>query len=251
MTRQSHQHAIDEARRDLDRALRTGGDTIAARAALEAAEAELAQSQRQAATRKFEDAQAHQSRIETETQALVNQTIDAIEAEIAAILPGFEIAVPLVPTPAHRLVSHREELQETEDRKFAILDELSTIEGRITALEGERSAIAERRRAGQRDIQDAGQIGLIDIDLADLRVLADRCRAELEALPRNNLPALAREWDAAVADARKAALLQSCQELERRLFATARILRDLAGHSVHLRWRPGHEFETAVAQGVV
>jgi hypothetical protein len=252
MAKPTPETALEQARRDLERALRTGADTTAARAAVESAEAALAESGQIAAARQAETAQEKRARIDAEVRGMVNQAREAIQTEVSAILPGFDISIQIDPLPALRLVTAREQHQEAEEQRFALLDELSILAGRIDALEAERNEIVQRRRAGQRDdIRDAGRIGLIDIDLADLRTMAERCRNDLDAMPGNDLPALVRAWDASVASARSGAKLALCQELERRLWFVAKSLRDEAGGSIQRRWRPAPEFRMAVQQGVV
>jgi hypothetical protein len=251
MAKPTPEITLEQARRDLERVLRTGGDTTAARAAVEAAEAALAQSEQIAAAH-HETAQERKARIEAEAQSMASQAREAIEAEMAAILPDFDVLTVIDPLPAIHLVTAREQHQEVEEQRFALLDELSILTGRIAALEAERNEIVQRRRAGQRDdLRDAGRIGLIDVDLADLRAMAAQRRNELDALPGNDLPAMVRAWDDSVASARSGAKLALCQELERRLWLTAKSLRDEVGGNIQRRWRPTPELRVAILQGVV
>ncbi len=252
MAKLTPQTALDHARRDLDRALRAGDDTTEARERVANAEAALAQAEQDSRKTAAEILAERVQRIETETAAMVDEALAEILAEIDAVLPGHGIAVRIAPDVARKLVEAREGAQEAEERRMVIHDELATLETRIRDLETERAGIVARRRAGQRDdVVDAGRIGLIDIDLADLRALADQQRGALSALPINDIGAFTRQWAATIKAGRAAARLALAAELERRLLMVAGTLKaDAPPGNTANRWRPSLELRGGIQTGV-
>lgn len=245
------EQALEHAQRDLQAALRQGIDTAEARAAVDAAETALAQHQQ---AKRREAAQARQERaqrIEDETRNRVDAEAQAIVDEIAAIVPGFEIDVNISTEPARQLAEAHESLNEIAARKEALADELETVQGRISELEAERAQIAARRH--QRNPEDVGRLGFIDLDLQDLRPMADRIKADLDSLPRPNMNDLNKRWLDAVKAARAEARLALAAELERRLLAIAESLKAEAGvsGSVRQRYRPSPALMNACRTGVV
>lgn len=242
------QTTLDHARRDLETALRMGIDTTEARRRVDDAEAAVAQHQQAVTKTAAELRQERAERINTAVTSMVETEQDAIAAELSAILPGFPVAVQIDPYAARNLIEAREAQAETAVHRDTLAEELSTIQTRIANLEVERAEIAARRH--ERNPEDVGRLGFIDLDLADLRGMAERQQAAIASLPQENIGALTRQWNAAVQAARTTARLAAATELERRLLYVAQALKADGGDNVSARWRPSPELMSGVRTGV-
>ena len=175
----------------------------------------------------------------------------AILAELDALLPGNEIIVdiPSIHAAALKLAEAREDQAEAEEQRSVISEEIATLTSRERELQAERANILAQRRPG--DFEQAGRVGLLDADLADIRAMIADQQAALRAVKAPDLSGATRAWDSAVKSARAAARLALAAELERRLLIIAKALKaEAKPGGMHGRWRPCLDLRDTAARGV-
>jgi hypothetical protein len=184
------QAAPPDLRRQLDDALRAGSDTAQIRQSIAETEQALAERAQQQAQRRARDADAQ--------AAATDQLIDAMTSgrlqEMRANMPD----VTLLSSEAKGLKmqarehpEHRLAVAELETNQRALNDalhvvetkdrDLQTISDRLAELDGRRNAMAIRRARGDTRPEDAGELALLEMDLAGLRILHDAASGAISA----------------------------------------------------------------------
>lgn len=242
--------AVTGARNLLHSAIRAGRDTLAPRKAL--TEAEQAQAREKAANDRIL-AQAEKARadaVRKDVGAECSRLKAEIEAECAAVLPGFQVDVVIEQHRLTALLEARARREEVETARAELDHDLENLRVRLGEVE---SQIASLHAKPDRSEADNGSAHFLLLDQADIKALIEAATAQLESLEPPALGDLERQWRDARLQARFRARAAVMLELESRLLNLAVEARDTLGPGQlpDLRYRPCALMRQAAQQTIV
>lgn len=179
---------------------------------------------------------------------MAQEAAQAIAAELAALLPGFETEIRVSQDVGLALLQARQEVEADKARRDALGQELA--ECRATKADAQ-SSIDAIHRSGDRSDVAAGKAGLLMRDVAGLQARESELVRDLE---KPALSAVREEqaWSDHLRDAKARAFNALALELEKRLVASARTI--VANNTqgvggVGHRWQIGRDIRAACAAG--
>ncbi|WP_006747072.1 hypothetical protein [Thioalkalivibrio paradoxus] len=223
---------VARAKSELDAAVAAGEGTSSIRATLDLAIEEMDRLEDQVAVEARESAAAAQDAVRADAEAMAAEASAEIRAIVDRVLT---ISKPEVDVPAERAVDLLLAQQKAQAEDSAIRahrHKVGELRDRLERLQSERTAIGQRRAAGDERPDDAARVHLLATDAEALEDLI--ARVEAEAPVRDELVTKAlreweRGWNNAVKEARIHALALTCQRLELALMAAATAHRDAGG----------------------
>jgi hypothetical protein len=209
---------LETAQAALDDALRTAGDTSAARQTRDAAQVEL--DRVIAATRSGAADVQDQTMLAIQTTATDSQTAAECTLQAEADSLTSAILIPCAELPAS-LALGLANAQHTADAHRAKVDqhaaELAQLRGRLAALISDRQAIVDRRARGEVAADDGAALALLDADREGVAALIEQHSATAPAPDTSRLSEHRRTWDRAIAAERGRLLYATAVALDARL----------------------------------